>query len=231
MEDFKKYRLEIENSFPEFKKFAKKNDLEFISLFLTSGLNDIDKRIRKVEMSAELKSGAYYQNFEPEILGIKSKFEIGESVSEHLTERGLINRDFLLRDLGISHLHLKVGRTNELLLVYLEDNVAYFVDVATHEELFTLGFRQMTKFLEIVDKNWPDVLSPFIMPRLSPPCKTRDFTDDEKAGLLASGGMVIFNVNGKAMIPPGGGPTTDGSYLKAFELASELRAAIFKSGN
>lgn len=231
MEDLKRYRSEIEKSFPELEKFAEKNDRDFALLFLTSQLNDVDKMVRRVEVSIELKGSEYYQDFESEILGIKSKFESGESVSEHLTKRGLNNRDFLLRDLGISHLHLKIGRTNELLLVYLSDGLAYFIDVATHKELFKRGFRQMTKFLEIVDRNWPEVLSPFIMTLLPAPCKSDDFTDDEKADLLASGGMAIFNVNGKSMAPPGGGPATDGSYLRALELASELRAAIFKSDN
>lgn len=160
--DIKSYRSEIERNFPDLKKFSEKSDLDFLTIFITSKLNNIDSRPRSVLASPELNNSKYYNLFESEILEIKNKFEHGESLSENLTKRNVADRDFLLRDLGIYHLHLsnlvkedqKTERTDELLLVYLEDCTAYFIDIATHEELFKKGFRQRTKFLEIMDRNW-----------------------------------------------------------------------------
>jgi len=234
MNDVKNVRSEIEKLYPDLVKFTKKNDLEFFSIFFTTKLNSIEKKPRSVEISTELKLHRSYSLFQKEISIIKDKFEQGKSLLMHLS-KNISDRDFLLRDLAIHHLHLsdflknnhKTKRTDELLLIHISDHCVYFIDIATHDELFKKGHRKRTVFLEIIDMNWPHILKPYIMNNLPVPDKGHDFTDDEKAELLANGGCVMFSVNGKVLSPPGGSSTTSGAYLRALDLASNLRAKLF----
>ena len=75
--------------------------------------------------------------------------------------------DKLLYDWGIFHFHLGkdtgkdyVGRTKELLYVFVYEKTAYFLDVLDHEFY-------NSQLLEVINENWPQLLKKYELQGIS----------------------------------------------------------------
>ena len=90
--------------------------------------------------------------------------------------------DFLKGNYGLDHFHLggkdsrgRVGRTGLIALVYVTNYKAYVVDIVQHSKSLPDPW-WTKKYLMTMHQEWPDVISPWLVPGLS-----LSYSPDEKA--------------------------------------------------
>lgn len=146
-------------------------------------LNLLDRllicRKAKVFISKEIKCNTKYQKYKKEIFKLKKLFENGSSIRPFLSDRinNLIynkSEDSLLLDWGLHHIHFyptkkrKNKNDNDILFILKQDNNIYFIDIFTHGDFHNY------KALEIVHKNWKNVLSLYGLKGITPDILTED---------------------------------------------------------
>lgn len=217
---------------PQLKRYkGTRNFKELIIIYLEKILGKIIPNPRVVHIAAGLQDNAKFLKYRDVILDIKSKFESGDpDVSKYLSEKAG-NRDFLLRDFGLHHLHLGLcknssysGRTDDLLVVKINRKEVYFIDFITHN--FFINGIGLTKLLENLDRAFPELLKPFELQFL-PPSKLDSFTDEEIWRLLVDGKVsAALYVNNKCIFPLGWGPVTSGHPLRVINDSAVLLEEI-----
>lgn len=131
---------------------------------------------RVVHISQELEASSKFKEHEAALKAIVAKIETGEDLTAHLSKRTQIayepqasasapleyrhDRDLLIADWGIHHLHLStalesngsfVRRTGDLLFVIFTVDDAYLINVYPH------GSWVLKAVLETVIRNWGEV--------------------------------------------------------------------------
>lgn len=165
---------------------------------------------------------------------LEEKIRKGESVNPHLNNATKKDKlDGLLYDWGIHHLHLGetfsapgyVKRTGYVLFAIFRNDNVYFIDIRDH-----VGWSDK-RLLEIVNENWPELLSIYKMEGVKP-----EITFDEKdITLLRKSGVNTFHElsTGDSYLPMGGGITSAGtsimavrSYIKMIRMLNDIEMIL-----
>lgn len=157
----------------------------------------------------------------------EEKIRNGESLNPHLNSATKKDKlDGLLYDWGIHHFHLGeecaapgfVKRTGYVLFAMVKPDEVYFIDIRDH-----VGWSDKT-LLEIVLKNWPQLLSPFRMEGVKPEynASEKDIADLRKFGV----NTIIELSDGNSYISMGGGITSAGTSMEAVGSYMELMRLV-----
>lgn len=153
---------------------------------------------------------------------LEDKIENGKSVNAHLNKATKTNKlDGLLYDWGIQHLHLGkkldasgfVERTGFVLFAIFKADDVYFIDIRNHN-----GWSD-TDLLEIVNKNWPNLISNYRITgrsEINPSSST--ITKFRKKGI----NHIIKLSDGNSFIPIGGGITAAATSIHSRRILIEL---------
>jgi hypothetical protein len=112
---------------------------ELLFIYFESLLGKIEPIPRNVIFTNAIRLNSLLSNYQSAINLMESLFKNGNSCINKYLSKKAGNRDFLLRDIGLYHLHLSPqcnGRTNELLCVIIQHNNVYFIDISSHQKLF-----------------------------------------------------------------------------------------------
>jgi len=198
--------------------------LETKSELLIKHLNMVNKLIESkkytVNVSKKINEGKYSNSIKKILDVIKWKFENEYNVNSYLSTKIFSPNyyDILLNDWGIYHLHLSskkytkntffYDRSDDLLFVFIEDTDVYFLDIQKHkkENVF-----QRQELLEIMHENWPKLLEKNRLNLDTEQCNK--FTNKEIERFRKNGVNVLQNIDGKAILPLGGGYTTSKSNI------------------
>jgi hypothetical protein len=174
-------------------------------------------RPRRVHWSRELDTSPKATNHETAIEAVAEKIEAGADLTPHLS-KGIVHahdpsptqklakrldRDLLIADWGVHHLHLAttldadgfVGRTEDLLFVVFKPDDAYLLNIYPH------GSWALIEMLEIIVRNWPD--ADILHQAKYAVGLTQQFTDDERLELRKAGITGLVEIDGKVYMPPG----------------------------
>lgn len=183
----------------------------------------IDNIPRKVFISKEFNCPP---KFKKRISSLKKNIEKGISLNPFLSKGSsrITNKDYLLYDWNIYHLHLGKydlnkdkysSRTNELLFVYITEKAAYFLDILDHNS-FT-----EKKLLSIIKLNWPFLLEKFILHGFT---ATTQNLSGKEIGLLRKKGVstLIQLDSGEILFPPGKGIVSTSDSFRAVDSTLKL---------
>lgn len=171
----------------------------------------------------------------PEVMAgiklIKKKIEKGENLIPHLSDKILEPEynDPLLNDWGIYHLHLGtvdskqkpgfIERTGPLLFARFDGENAYFINVMGH------GFWSDQKMIEVIDSNWPDIISGY---RLPDGVDSTFNPTNLQVGALRKGNTNTFVKvkTGHAYVSPGGGYLCSGGSIEVRMICNRLTKIV-----
>jgi hypothetical protein len=181
---------------------------------------------RKVHFSKEFDCPKKYVK---RVEKLKKRIEKGEDISPYLSTGvdRIKNKDHLLYDWNIHHLHLgelrenkKFSmRTKELLFVYFTDKDMYFLTVLDHDSFAD------KKLLSIIHRNWPDLLKKFLLPFAT--VVNPVLTDDALQKLRKSGVTTFTQLeSGEVYMPPGMGVVTTAESAKAVQSTQKVLNAL-----
>jgi hypothetical protein len=190
---------------------------------------------RNVLISRELrKSGvaAYQAAFD----AIKQKIERGEDLTPHLstlvhkpfrnassTRRG--NRDYLLSDWGVHHLHLATTlrpngtseRTKDVLFAIFSQDTAYLMCLQLHPKEANWADEDI---FAIVVKNWPN--ADLVHQSFSGLTMVSKPSNEERLQLREAGVMTPMEIDGKLYVPRNMGLTTAGTSIHLTQEVNQL---------
>lgn len=187
----------------------------------------VPQRPRRVHLSAELRAsseGSHYRDVLDEITGriqggvdltpflsrgVKTSYEPPATRSKKMHLRQ--DRDLLLADWGVHHLHLSttiqsdgfVERTSDLLFAVFADDDAYLLGIYGH------GDWALLVVMEVLVRNWPD--AGVLRPVEGIIGLSEHYTDEERLDLRKAGVAQLLEIDGKVYAPPG--QTTAGTPL------------------
>ena len=192
------------------------------------------------EICQKLNNGTLPKEICSAIVKIKSELENGDDVHTRLSR--LIEQlnfdDKLLDDWNIYHFHLsdiddvKSGfkkRTGELLFVYapLHSDSMYFLDVSANHTGITFCCMDL---LDLINRNWPDLLKDFkVTPASNPEWMVK--TDDEYLKLRKCNVNPVIHLpsTDEFIMAPGLGLTSKGTSIENQDNAIGIIKTINKS--
>lgn len=130
-----------------------------------------------------------------------------------------LERDKLLYDWGIFHFHLSGNnkndkyckRTNDLLFVFVQNNIAYFLEILPH------GNFENCKLLEVIYNNWKEKLVQHAVKGLIS-CDKVNTKNVRKNNSLA-----LYQIKDMVIFPPGGGLNSYGSSIKIINNVDQIQ--------
>lgn len=216
--------------------------MRFSDLMLTYGnwrARLVEPRVRQVHRSGELDRDAKASDNRPALEALVTKIEAGESLKPHLSDRVDVahlpgdrtreklhlreDRDLMLADWGIHHLHLStrmrddgefVQRTKDLLFAIFTPSDAYLIGIYPH------GSWAAREVLGRVISNWPE--TELVPSSLSAVGLSQSYSDDEFAQLRNAGIAQPVEIDGKVYMPRG--QTTAGTPI---DVTSRVNALIW----
>ncbi|MDF1511453.1 hypothetical protein PZE06_25475 [Robertmurraya sp. DFI.2.37] len=175
----------------------------------------INNKKRNVKVSNELKEQDFGEHYNLCLQQIRNKFKNGIDVNGYLSKGAFkpSQRDLLLYDWGIHHLHINnkfdnggfVERSDYLLFFIIDENNVYFIDVTRHKLENRTEFSQQ-ELLRIVKRNWPYLIEPYRLKGFS--SLEKKLTDKEHSEIRNSGAMAVVEIEGDIYGMIGGGITT-----------------------
>lgn len=196
-----------------------------------------DRRPRVVHRSSKLNSKILTPYELQGVRQITKTLQTGRDLRPFLgnTTSSIRNRaksqnDFFFSDWGLLHFHLglhltpnqKAGRTRRTLYALIKPNEAYLIDVRPHAKD---QFGQI-EVLEILVKNWPELLENHKLSSILPTPKVSQFTPNEIVNLRTKGVNQAITINNEVYMGPGGGIVSDTSSFKAVRLSDEIRSEL-----
>lgn len=199
----------------------------------------VPARPRQVHESRELQQHPRRGQHEPALRRIVEEIHTGEDLTPrlsgrvhaaHLTEaasRGRPrhareDRDLLLADWGLHHLHLgsrrrkgRYTRTDDVLIVYFTATDAYLVDLAGHDDNWAA-----VRLLEIIVRNWPQIADGW-RSRGATGLSQR-FSGEERLALRNAGVTVLVEVDGAVYLPMPAGQSLAGTPLAVARHVNEV---------
>jgi len=170
---------------------------------------------------------------------IETKTATGEDLNAHLSTRvsrpvggepskppsKRADRDLLLAEWGIHHLHLSAemrkdgftNRTRDVLFAAFREADAYLLGIFDHPQHENWAAE---KIFAVMVRNWPDaglVLGSDVVIGLS-----QEYSDEDRLQLRKAGMNSALKVDGKVYSPSGGGVALDGSPLLEVQAAQQL---------
>ena len=207
------------------------DSFDVIKIYAWYDLRRLPIRKWKVYYSRELKQNNFYLTHRQFVDKIKEKAEKGEDLSPHASVliTKISAKDEMLADWGIYHLHIGhgtkpariqgfVNRTKELLFVMPNRNNLYFIDILDHNSW--TNFR----LIEVIDNNWPFLLEPFKLKNVI--SLAYEPTEEEVYKMRKNQLNATFRVGNSFFIGPGGGIATDGSSVRAVQMAQGLQQLL-----
>lgn len=174
---------------------------------------------------------------------LSEKFRAGENLNPFLS-KGLLqayDEDQFYSTMKMFHLHFNLKRTkhhyfmdrsDKLLMVFIHEDTAYFLDVRNHKEadektgVNLVWSRQ--EFIHILAKEFPEVIKHYKLNGILPPKKDEAPSDFELDTLKRKGYNPMFSSEGMVLIPMGGGIASDGSSMEVTMHTHQLRQMIFE---
>jgi hypothetical protein len=216
-------------------ELGSKNIASLAIIFFNWSSRLVGVRPRRVHLSNEFQSNPLKDNFEAAIAEIMEDIQTGKSLtgrlSKEIVEFGYVegshssskDKDLMLNDWGIHHLHLGMGpdpkdsrfvkRTKELLLVMFKSDDAYVLDIVDHNSWTS------KHIVRAAIKNWPDAhLFPELVGVLP---SNKQFDASEHAELHKAGITIPLELDGKVYTPPGI-MSTAGTNFHATKSAARL---------
>lgn len=196
-------------------------------------------RSRRVHSSNKLRSNPKSAEHQQALEAIAIAVEAGDDITPHLSRRVRAayqtasqrrklhqreDRDLLIADWGVHHLHLStamdpdgfVARTEDLLFAAFMLDDAYFINVYSH------GNWALSDVLKIIARNWPE--AGIIQEIKGAIGLAQEFTDDDRLQLRNAGVATMIEIDGKVYAPPG--QTTAGTPLAATLRVNQLMHAL-----
>lgn len=181
---------------------------------------------REVFVSNEIKCKLSCDEFlriTPIVEEIISDFRSGNDINGRLSEQAdnPETNDAMLWEWNLYHLHLGKGkknansklyqRTGHLLIVYIPEDTpsVYLIDISEKHKNNNVVFSRK-RYLEIIDNNWPELLSEYEMHGITP---EHSLTDEERAALRSHHVNAFNHINGKMIGNPGIGITCAGTSI------------------
>jgi len=202
---------------------------QLLQTFFNLQGRQISARPRTCHVSEELQSSAKLAEHQATIETLIGKIEAGEDLIPHLSPKAGIahipgvesrplhlrpDRDLLLGEWGVHHLHLEAEHANDLVFAMFTRSDAYLIGIYEH------GDWGLTDVLRIVVANWPEA---GLMLETQAIGLTQDFTDQERLELRQAGintmGVVV---DGKLWMPSALGIAADGSSSRAGHRAMDF---------
>jgi len=210
--------------YPELKKKTKKNDGEFLQIYIEKELVSFPKNKYEIHCSHELLKNSFYKENQQKIDDLLEKFKNGEPLDNYLSNK-YGERDTFLYAFGMHHIHIKAKingnfkNSDELLFFLIRDKDIYFIDISVHKE-----FDAIPEFLlNIIDKNWPFLLDLYEMKGFE---AGHNFDNEEGMNLIKNGATIMYNVNGRCICPIGGGVMTSGHSADSITMSMQLSRTI-----
>jgi len=207
------------------------DSLEVVKLFAWSELRTIPQKKWVVHYSEELTNSDFYMRNQLYIDKIKEKAEKGEKLSTHASVliSDITGKDDMLADWGIYHLHIGhgnkvakitgfVNRGKELLFVIPSDDNLYFIQVLDHNSWTSF------ELIETIDKNWPFLLEAYKLKGVAK--LAYEPTEKELYKLRKSQLNSSFRIGASFFMGAGGGIASDGSSVKAVQMAQNLKKIL-----
>jgi hypothetical protein len=183
---------------------------------------------RRVFISPDLKEKLNKYEKRKVVEIIKGKLEIGYDVNFFQSKKLFQTKfhDHLLYEWNVFHFHLSTEKekksnfmkqTDQLLFAYIDEKCAILLDVDIHKE----GIFGDEKWLEILDKYFPDVLEPYLTNNII----------DISPNVTSIGRQTLWNygfslgltkVNGKIIRSPGIGRMTSGHSVLVAKTCNEI---------
>ncbi len=192
----------------------------------------IQPRPRNVHRSAELEKSSKSGEHAEALAAIESKIVKGEDLNPHLSSRISLpvggdgsdpltarsDRDLLLAEWGIHHLHLSAEmgkggftrRTGDVLFAVFKGSDAYLLGVFEHPSHANWAAEEI--FAAMV-RNWPE--ANLVMEAKGIIGLSQKPSDDDRLILRKSGVMSAQEIDGKVYSPAGLGLTTAGTPMEA----------------
>jgi hypothetical protein len=206
---------------------------ELVLLFLNFRSKLIAQVSRKVVTSRKIQTSTYDETTTTALTAIRRKFDKGEDVNPHLSQRILkpAYGDWLLADWGIYHLHLNTepdekdnrfvkGVRNVLFLTLFGDSV-YFIDIRPHGRTGDKDVFEQKSLLKTIADEWPWILEPHKVPwAIGLENEVKDAKDIK--ALRKAGVSVFHKINDAVYLPCGGGLTGRGTSAMVTRRANQL---------
>jgi hypothetical protein len=182
---------------------------------------------RACHVSAELAASARTVEYRGGLEAIVAKIKAGDDLTPHLSRAVAVghqpgatatnlsrrkDRDLLVADWGIHHLHLSetvesdgfVERDDDLLFAAFTPSDAYLIGIFPH------GSWALKHLLAVIVRNWPD--AGLVLPLNSVLGLEPEYTDDERLQLRAAGiASPMVTIDGKVYASVALGQTTAGT--------------------
>lgn len=198
--------------------------MKVFRLFFEVTGRTIARRSRAVRWSRELEAKPLTDTQRNALLCIQAESLAGEELNPRYSRQQWDPSfsDGLLNDWGIHHFHLGApgegpmglaGGTKELLYAFVRSDDLYFIDLLTHDDFAEYDL------IEIVHKNWPELISRYRAPFVQA-AKRPSPADLKKARKCLT--PVISLSDGIVYMAVGGGISTAGTSVEAYDMARAL---------
>jgi len=198
---------------------------------------------RKVHRSAEMSRSPKVTEHGAALATIEAKLVAGESIEAHLSFRikepvGDVvapsdslqkrkDRDLLLAEWGVHHLHLStephhrrtgfVQRTDDVLFVVFRESDAYLLGIYGHPEHDNWAAKEI--FAAMV-RNWPE--AGLVNESRFATGLSQEYLDDDRLELRNFGVNTALMIDGKVYSPGGLGMSLDGTPLVAVQEVQQM---------
>lgn len=194
---------------------------------------------REVKFSSKVKGIKAHHPERKVINLLADKFRNGENINPFLS-KGLLcayDEDQLHATWRMFHLHVSakktkhhyfMDRSDKLLMVFIHEDKAYFLDVRLHKEMDeenginVVWSRQ--ELLDILAIEFPDVISYYKLNGILPPQER--LTDTQLETLKRKGVNPVFSSGDTVIFPMGGGIASDGSSAEVTMHSDQIRRMI-----
>lgn len=179
----------------------------------------LESKKRNVFIVPEFEEQIKLHHKRLEIQTIIQLAENGGNLNSFQTDKIIQSKqiDHLSNEWNVFHFHLSlepdkkpkfVKRGNLLLFAYIDEENIIFLGLDKHKDSFS-----NIKWLEILEKNYPNIMKKFLAPDL--PSVEQNFTTSDREKMWESGVSSGFmNINGKTYLCPGFGKVTSGHNVK-----------------
>lgn len=165
---------------------------------------------RTVHDSAELKASPKAQEHARALAAIRQKIERGGDLTGHLSNRVCqpfenvaaplqhrTDRDLLLADWGIHHLHLSAkARADDVLLAAFTDEDAYLIGIWPHPERANWAAEEI---FAVIVRNWPS--AGLVHASRSGLRLKQKYSDDDRRQLREAGLSIAMEIDGTMYVP------------------------------
>jgi hypothetical protein len=192
-----------------------------LTTFFNAQVRLVPVRPRACHVSAEMEASPKMAEHREAVEAVITAIETGVDLRPHLSKKATIahvpgadgraphkrpDRDLLLGEWGVHHLHLAEQHANDLVFAMFTKTDAYLIGIYDHESW------GLTEILRVVIHNWPDA---GLMLETQAIGLTQDFSDADRLELRRAGiNTVGIVVAGKVWMPSAIGIAGDGSSMR-----------------